>query len=462
MRITKWLRRRKDEPEPVTIAAAAEYPAVRQSPVAGFSAADELADNHARFPFPRWALEGTAARRWILAGIPRGGVGAEIGVFRGHFSAVILETLAPRKFYMVDPWTTLGEFFPWANEYSNQGTLPTALARREAELRAAQFPGTESVVVEAVFPDCIAQLTEPLDWIYIDSSHNYKDTLRELDAAASILKPDGIIIGDDFYPDRSSYHHGVFRAVNEFVKKSRYEFVAAGPNAQWRLRRADPGAVARKGQKSINEEIADIEARYPPARGTIQEIETRRSVLAFAADRSCGAEVGAFRGQFSEVILDELTPRRLYLVEIWKEAGEGPSFTGRHPGDGELPAAVARRQAELRAGRFANTETVLVDGSLRDLLSGWDAGALDWVYLHAAVDFNEMISNLAAAADLVRPGGVIMGGGYLPDRRGFQHDVYRAVNDFVCTAPFDCVSLDHAGQWCLRRWISAGTAPPSD
>ncbi len=200
---------------------------------------DELAANQAKFPFPKWSLAGTTARRWILSGIPAGGVGAEIGVFRGHFSEVILQTLRPRKFYMVDPWTQLGEFFPWADAQSTaMGKLPHRAGNgAKRSLRASRFANTQTVMIEDGFPNCIAQIDEPLDWIYIDSSHKYEDTLLELKAAASVLKPDGVIIGDDFYADRAAYHHGVFRAVNEFVKTTLFEFVACGPNAQWMLRR---------------------------------------------------------------------------------------------------------------------------------------------------------------------------------------------------------------------------------
>jgi hypothetical protein len=66
---------------------------------AELSAAEELGDKQVRFPFPQWALEGNSPRAWILANAVRGGAGAGIGVFRGHFSEVILSALAalPRR-----------------------------------------------------------------------------------------------------------------------------------------------------------------------------------------------------------------------------------------------------------------------------------------------------------------------------------------------------------------------------
>jgi hypothetical protein len=415
------------------------------------SVADELAANQAKYPFPKWSLAGTTARRWILSGIPAGGVGAEIGVFRGHFSEVILQTLRPRKFYMVDPWTKLGEFFPWADEYTALGKLPTALARREAQLRASKFANSQTVMIEDGFPNCIAQIDEPLDWIYIDSSHKYEDTLLELKAAATILKPDGVIIGDDFYPDRAAYHHGVFRAVNEFVKTTLFEFVAGGPNAQWMLRRSNVGAVAPRGRKSINEMLVTNQTRFPFPQRDLADILARKSVLAFAPRQSVGVEAGAFRGHFSELMLAELLPRKFFMLDVWTLAGEFFPRADEHTNNGTLPTKLARQEAEVRAAKFPNTETIVVEMEFRDFTYRFSEEPVDWIYLHFAPDYKTALANLAVAASVVRPGGVIMGDGYYPDKYGFQHDTWRAINEFMSATRFECVSMGHAGQWCLRR-----------
>jgi SAM-dependent methyltransferase len=419
--------------------------------VAGLSIDDELAANQARFPFPKWAIESSRARTWILAAAARGGVGAEIGVYRGHFSEVILATLAPRKFYMIDPWTAFGEFFSWADDYTNNGKLPTALARREAQLRAAKFPDTEALIIENTFPDCIAQIDERLDWIYIDSSHRYKETLIELKAAASILKPDGVILGDDYYPDRSSRHHGVFRAVNEFVKIAPFEFVAAGPAAQWCLRRTNIAAVAVKGQRSIAGELAANQARFPfPARAA-NDIKALQSVLDFASPGTVGAEVGAFRGHFSEVVLARLVPRKFFMIDAWTKAGEFFAVANGYSNNGELPTKLARREAQVRAAKFPNSETVLVDDAFSSWAGGAAACSVDWVYLHAARDYRQSLLQLAEAARILKPDGVIMGDGYYPDGACFDHGTFRAVTEFVGATPYEFVSVGQAGQWCMRR-----------
>jgi len=197
-----------------------------------------LAETAANFPFPQNEIARTNMRQWILQYAPRGGIGAEIGVFRGHFSEYLLHFLSPRKMYLVDPWMRGGERFPWADAYTNNGALPTKVAFEEAKLRAALRPATETVFIESYFPACASLIREPLDWIYLDSTHAFDATLSELQVADRLLAPGGVILGDDWTPDRANRHHGVFRAVNAFVKQSEYEIVAAGPALQWCIRRS--------------------------------------------------------------------------------------------------------------------------------------------------------------------------------------------------------------------------------
>ena len=212
-----WIRsnRRKSEPGPAELIQSIE----------------------ARFPMPPGELSRLSARRWILGYAPPGGVGIEIGVFRGHFSSLICEVARPRKLYLVDPWTKLGETFGWGKAYTNFDTLTTEAAKTEATARAAQFPEIETVLIEDTFPACAAQITEPLDFAYLDASHKYKPTLNELEHLKTMMAPGGVILGDDWEPEPENQHHGVFLAVQAFTHSSDWQIVAAGPGSQWALSR---------------------------------------------------------------------------------------------------------------------------------------------------------------------------------------------------------------------------------
>ncbi|MGO9802329.1 MAG: class I SAM-dependent methyltransferase [Steroidobacteraceae bacterium] len=342
----------------------------------------ELMLSQYHYPFPRAELTRTEARRWILEHASPGGVGAEVGVFRGHFSEAILEQLVPSKFYLIDPWENLGEFFGWKDAYTNLGTLPTRVARRDAELRAAKFPNTETVFIQGTFPECKASIREPLDWIYIDASHQYESTLREITESAEILKPGGVILGDDFYPDRGSLHHGVFRAVNAFVKSGLFEFIASGPGGQWCLRRT----VARN-EAAIFEGGADRHLVDIAARATGQELASARHLLGVIAGvRKLHSVVnfGCGRGSWLHAA------RALGAVEIRGYDTEDVPLDARglrpeefYPADLAQPIRVEKRfdlavcmdvAQDLTAG---NCETLV-----RTL-----CGASDWVLFSAAVPY---------------------------------------------------------------------------
>jgi len=76
-----------------------------------------------------------------------------------------------------------------------------------------------------------------LDFVYLDSTHTFEDTFSELVAIDKVLSSDGVILGDDWRPDRACKHHGVFRAVHKFTRSFDYEIVVAGLADQFCLRR---------------------------------------------------------------------------------------------------------------------------------------------------------------------------------------------------------------------------------
>ncbi|MCL1629793.1 class I SAM-dependent methyltransferase [Roseibaca sp. V10] len=201
------------------------------------SNADFLKRADAAFPMPQRELDRLAQRRWILRYARNGSVGAEIGVFRGHFSEIICQTVSPRKLYLIDPWTKLGERFGWGKAYTANDTLPTAQARDEAQARVATFENVETVLVEDHFPACRGSLAEKLDFAYLDASHDYAATLKELSALSPQMAPDGIILGDDWQINPAHQHHGVFHAVQDYTRHEPWQIVAAGPGGQWALAR---------------------------------------------------------------------------------------------------------------------------------------------------------------------------------------------------------------------------------
>jgi len=193
--------------------------------------------------FPQSELKRLENRAWILEFARQGGIGAEFGVFRGHFSEVIASKLCPKRLFLVDPWTTAGKKYNWGDiAYTNFNQLTSSQALRDTQRRMKPFQHSSAVhfveqTLEEFCTNFLSCHSELLDFAYLDTSHTYEDTISQLSMIDTVIKKKGVILGDDWHPDVSNKHHGVFRAVNDFIRMNSYQIVAAGPANQFCLRR---------------------------------------------------------------------------------------------------------------------------------------------------------------------------------------------------------------------------------
>ena len=162
-------------------------------------------------------------------------VTAELGVLKGDFSRQIIQFLKPARLHLIDPWYLLGPEWSWeSGDRSTIHALIGILRDFEKELIRGQVVlniGFDQDVL-ATFPD------QYFDWIYLDSSHEYEQTKTELKLLQRKVKASGVIAGDDWRPDRTHTHHGVYKAVQELIAEGQYEVLYAdSKNLQWAIRR---------------------------------------------------------------------------------------------------------------------------------------------------------------------------------------------------------------------------------
>jgi SAM-dependent methyltransferase len=195
---------------------------------------------------PEHRVEG---RRGILDLVKPGTVAAELGVFTGLFAEAILQTVRPAVLHLVDPWwLAYGELYPDWGAYTSHGTLPTRVAHEAAVTRAEAVRGDcELHVHVSTSADWLRGLPDAsLDWVYLDSTHYYRETLEELRLLRDKLRPDGTVLGDDWRPEPSDPHHGVSRAVHELVREGTWDVIRADEHAQWAIR---PAAAYRRAER---------------------------------------------------------------------------------------------------------------------------------------------------------------------------------------------------------------------
>ena len=146
-----------------------------------------------------------ASRYDYIASLPKGGTCVEVGVGRGDFSAYILETVKPQKLYLIDK-----NFAKHAIQQRFSGnSIVTCLDGQSAEMLAK-------------LPDAY------FDWIYIDAGHSYKDVRADATVATRKVKPNGLLIFNDFivWSHNEGIPYGVVHTVNEMCVNEGWGMVA--------------------------------------------------------------------------------------------------------------------------------------------------------------------------------------------------------------------------------------------
>lgn len=101
-------------------------------------------------------------RRWRwLEARPRGGIGAEVGVFRGYLSPHLHDAGKPSELHLIDCWwTRWGERYPDWGEMTDFGMLRTRDAHAEAvqrlKGRACTFHVGDDIEILSEFPASIS------------------------------------------------------------------------------------------------------------------------------------------------------------------------------------------------------------------------------------------------------------------------------------------------------------------
>ena len=146
-------------------------------------------------------------RNDLLSAIPKGGIVAELGVADGDFSADILALNEPATLHLVDTWDSA--------QYSSGLKRVKSRFAPQIEAGSVVIHHGRSIDVLRSFPDKF------FDWIYIDTTHLYADTIQELRLSARVINNGGFITGHDF---RAGEPYGVIQAVFEFCLECQWQF----------------------------------------------------------------------------------------------------------------------------------------------------------------------------------------------------------------------------------------------
>lgn len=147
-------------------------------------------------------------RTALLEHFPKNAVVAEIGVAEGSYAEKILSITRPRILHLIDAWES---------ERFGEDAMQTVLERFKDPIESGQV-----VVHRGRSQDVLKTFEDnTFDWVYLDTSHKYGDTLEELELCRRKVKEDGLIAGHDYTAGNvsSALRYGVVEAVNETCVK---------------------------------------------------------------------------------------------------------------------------------------------------------------------------------------------------------------------------------------------------
>jgi SAM-dependent methyltransferase len=183
------------------------------------------------------------SRESLLSYLPKGGVGAEIGVADGDYSAAILDAAEPEALHLIDPWSHLeaGSDLLGATDLlaevgdarARGATFDAPPPNRNGDEQyarvAARFEGDPRVRLHRQYSYKAAASFEEdsFDFVYLDGNHHYEFVLKDLQDFAARLKPGGLLFGHDFFEDdfARKENYGVVDAVGAFLKRSDFRFL---------------------------------------------------------------------------------------------------------------------------------------------------------------------------------------------------------------------------------------------
>lgn len=157
-------------------------------------------------------------RRRLLEALPKGGEAAEIGVWKGDFSAAILNIVQPRKLHLIDPWQ-VSERPEHATAWygAERGEDLEKVYQGVCERFSEETASGQVVMTRRPSEEALPLLPPAqLDFVYVDGDHSFDAVRSDLELAWPAIRRGGLLCIDD-HQIAKWWGDGVVRATNGFL-----------------------------------------------------------------------------------------------------------------------------------------------------------------------------------------------------------------------------------------------------
>mgnify|MGYP001586602473 FL=1 len=167
--------------------------------------------------------------------------------------------------------------------------------------------------------------------------------------------------------------------------------------------------------------------------------ERRDNVLKELPKNSICAEIGVYKGELSQRILNKTKPKKLVLIDAWSikvmkdNSDVQNSFT-------QQKFEQIYLDILKNFQKFNNVEVIRKNSI--DAMKIFSDSYFDWVYIDASHRYQDVLNDLEISMNKVKSGGIIAGDDYIDVRGKWGDDVIRAVNDFAAKYNLDIKSIN--------------------
>lgn len=155
-------------------------------------------------------------RGLLLNRLPKHARIAEIGVWKGDFSARLLQICEPRELHLVEPWhhgpdEAMDGILNWKQENLEDMHMNVV----------ARFSNNENVFIDRVKSKEYFNQTnkEYFDFVYIDGDHSEESAYEDLCISWRSVKTGGMIAGDDYFWADMYGNLSIKAAVDRFCRE---------------------------------------------------------------------------------------------------------------------------------------------------------------------------------------------------------------------------------------------------
>ena len=134
--------------------------------------------------------------------------GAEIGVSRGLYSRVLLDSIPDLHLICIDPWTG---YLNSPRTYVDDDRSEKAYQRTKRRLRG--YKNVKYIRMHSL--DAAKEIEdESLDFVYIDAMHDFDNVMMDIIVWSKKVRCGGIISGHDYH---NAHGYGVTQAVMSYT-----------------------------------------------------------------------------------------------------------------------------------------------------------------------------------------------------------------------------------------------------